>query len=60
VVLDATVRPEAIGEVERVLAASERRGLVRAAVLHLLSSGGLVAKMRRVLDVSAVVEAAEW
>jgi hypothetical protein len=57
VVLEAAARPVAIGALERVLAAPDRRGLIRPAVLHLLWSGRLAADLSRPLDVGVLVEA---
>lgn len=55
VVLEVAAVPVAIGELERVLAAPARIGLVRPVVLHLLWSGLLSADLHRVLDADTLV-----
>jgi hypothetical protein len=57
-VLQAAAAPVAIGELERVLAAPTRIGLVRPAVLHLLWSGRLSADLHRMLGADTLVRSA--
>lgn len=56
-VLEAAACPVTLGELERALAAPERRGLVRSTVLHLLWSGALRTDLSQALDTGVVVEA---
>jgi len=56
-VLEAAASPVTVGEVEGLLAAPDRRGLIRPVVLHLLWSGALRTDLSRVLGPASVVEA---